>query len=75
MSSRSRSPPHNRHGTEIRSNSERESYEPRAPPSRILYVKEIPQELDTKTVEDLFHKYDGFVALRRVQTPNPCLTV
>src|SRR5689334_14703194 len=36
------------------------------PPSRILYVRNIPRDLDTKEVEELFKKRAGFLELRRV---------
>ena len=63
MSSRSRSPPHNRYSSEIRS-SERDSR--LSPPSRILYIKDIPADIETKEIEELFKKYNGYIAIRRV---------
>jgi len=35
-------------------------------PSRILFVREVPRDLDNSTVEELFNKHSGFVCLRRL---------
>src|SRR5690349_18036717 len=35
-------------------------------PSRILYVREIPKDIESNTFEDLFKKERGYVTTRRV---------
>ena len=41
-------------------------------PTHILYVREVPRYLDTREIERLFSREEGFVALRRVRFDSLC---
>eukprot|EP01100_Stratorugosa_tubuloviscum_P009213 TRINITY_DN3845_c0_g7_i1.p1 TRINITY_DN3845_c0_g7~~TRINITY_DN3845_c0_g7_i1.p1 ORF type:complete len:278 (+),score=102.25 TRINITY_DN3845_c0_g7_i1:47-835(+) len=42
------------------------SNEAKAPPSQTLFVRDIPNDIETKELEELFSKYSGFIAFRRL---------